>query len=1171
LAGSAVGVGRSGVCAWETFTVIQEIPQVPGIARIGIDFLRVGRAADMPHEASSPTLAQVHTLGVANATNACLGTATVGIADRTIQIANVETVAEAEQCDFINISYEISFPDDQPDEGLFQMGHEASSPTVGNTPSLTPVAATQGHTVSGPSTLVNHSVGVANAIMPHLAGNSGFGRVQNVANAVMDHAVVAPLINKIIVPQAVVWSMQATTNSTRRLYQTDGADAVMGHIALPSGVSPDKINTTLASSGFTATPAAITFLARTFPHESTTAMIVSPPTMSQNIVAPSEAVGTFFGTRIGATGVTVLTIGDSGTHPNNNAAAIRFRAEKTAAVSAISILTLGGTGFTLGEAVWEARILRDDGTSNHLPVDSQRTGVTTQGDTVTYTGTSAHVGAVSDRIQVSGIETSAVQTFTWTSGKPSLTANNIYHLEIRNVHAIPNNNFAAMQTLAMTVGQSAQPGIPQTDLGMSRRGATGVWSARPNGVPTMAIFYDGAKHQGQSYRDCPLTPLPSITGPLNKVRQRFVSPGMTINTIGYRVGRWSGQQELQVRIIQESNGSTLLSAAADWDNWSLITNQADSRSEHRWHRNSFASALTIPANVTAALEFRTTANAEYRAFVLDPEDTFPASAAFRSGQAQFTNDGTNWQTIGNTGTDVQFYFRTGSAAPGPTCVADSLVSGFVIGSSRTVLASELLANDTNPSGTSATTNFPNGVNPLVLHAVNSASNCTAVLTTASQTVRVTAQASAGAFTYVAKDIYGQKSSARVSFVAFPDSQPPASTTTLNYFGNPYRFTGMGNTQLNPESVGWRFTANKTGLVSSVRVYIRINRPNPPTSDDDYSLGTGGTCRVSLWSANGSNLPGTRLSGYDSYNPGTYDNPGTDEGFSGGNGGYGQSFHAQFASPVQVSAGTRYYIVIENTHSSPGSNYFSTNALHQTNITSESQARTPGISNADQGEVLGPAASVGSNAPGWSFSRYHKHPVYCVFYQDGWSQGVGYVDPTLESLGCSPGLISATNQVRQVFVAPASKTATHVNIAIQRRSGSGTVVAELMNGAGTTVLATATWNSTQTAAFGTTYPPLWPSSGEIALNTSVALTQGTTYILRFRGTSTIVCASLAGRDASYTGSDGGSANNDWNYSTNTAVNGRAEISSNSGSTWTGWTIFNNTNDSRGDLCAYLRVS
>lgn len=503
--------------------------------------------------------------------------------------------------------------------------------------------------------------------------------------------------------------------------------------------------------------------------------IVFAPTMSQDVVDEPTIVGS----KIAATGTGGFAIGSTGTHPNATSVAFRFRAERTADVSAAIVVTKGGTGFAAGRGCLEARFLMDTAAS-HLPIDSERLSVTVSGSAVRYNGTITHVGAVSDRFETSGITTSAAVKFTWSSGKPTLTKNGIYHFEIRNVAANPNGNYDGVTTLSWSREQTVinteqQIGVADPDLGVSFRNSTGIWSARTSDTPILGIIYDGVNHQGQGYRQpqALTQAMGAIAGPLQKVRQKFLpSANWRINAIGLRVGRWSGSLPLTYRLKNEHTNTTILSAAADYAHWNTITNQAASYPEHRWYARTFVSSFSLTAGVTAALELEVTAGAEYRAYTLNPSNAIGVSSQFWQGQAESTNDGgTTWTRLGG-GTidnDLQMFLRLGSAAPAPICVADTLSSAVYAApiSARRVIEDEtLFANDVNPSGTSASSNFPSGINPLVLTAVGSATDCDVALS--GNTVNVSAMASSASFTYIAKDIFNQRSSARVSLVTRSD-------------------------------------------------------------------------------------------------------------------------------------------------------------------------------------------------------------------------------------------------------------------------------------------------------------------------------------------------------------------------------------------------------------------
>lgn len=785
-------VGFGGVLDLEADGLDRE--HVPGLVRRGRRRLRVARAADMGHTQAAPSLTQRHTLPVANATVAPSASGT-GISKGAAGLIGTVPATMGLQADGIGIdrtSEDIHLPGLNQD---VEFGADVAAPRLTPTPSLGLANATTGHQAVSPTFLVGAVLHPVNADQGHTDTGTGFGdRSQRVVNAIAIMSVAAPKMTKHVLTGVPSQGHTSTVIKLTRLYALTQVNATQGHTATASGVTPAAISMANATTGHSALVASIVYLARTFPLSGIQDMIVIPPTMSQNIVNAQGAVPTFFGSQIGADSAGALQIGNVGVHPNATSLAIRFRAVKTATVNLINVLTHGGAGFTLGDGVLEGRILRDSATSAHLPLDSQRTGTTPDASTtVTYTGTSAHVGAVSDRLTVSALAASASRSFVWSSGNPVLTRNNIYHFEIRNVHNDPDNNFPSLTTLFMSSagGQNPlQPGIESSDLGMSFRGITGIWSARANDVPIFGVQYVAADfdNQGQGYRDVKVSSNP-ITGPSIRVRQTYKpDTDLRVHTIGYRIARWTGSQPLQVRLRRENDNSIIVSAAADHAYFPIVTNQADPRPENRWYHNTFVSSFSLAANVTAALEFQTTANAEYRTNVLHPAIFFGVTAAFYQGRAEFTNDaGANWAPILSSGatnhnTDLPFYFRLGSAAPGPICADDSFVGGFTIGGLRTVSAAELVNNDYNPSGISATSTLLTGTNPLVLHSVGSASNCTATLV--SNTVRVTALASAGSFLYVARDIYSQKSTARASFLPPVDTGPAPTGIREIWFYTP---------------------------------------------------------------------------------------------------------------------------------------------------------------------------------------------------------------------------------------------------------------------------------------------------------------------------------------------------------------------------------------------------
>jgi hypothetical protein len=370
--------------------------------------------------------------------------------------------------------------------------------------------------------------------------------------------------------------------------------------------------------------------------------------------------------------------------------------------------------------------------------------------------------------------------------------------------------------------------------------------------------------------------------------------------------------------------------------------------------------------------------------------------------------------------------------------------------------------------------------------------------------------------------------------------PTPTSEARTWIGTGRRATSLGNTIIRTVKVGWKFKAEESGYITGVRPYIRINRPK----DTAYSGGTGGTCRLAIYSmVNG--LPASRISPYVSYRPGTYENPGTQSGFP-----HAQTPFLSFDPPVSVTAGARYYVVIDNTDPNPSTNFFSTNCLHQSNVTSESMQRNPCIANLDEGEIL-----FSSNT--WSTSRPHKSPIMNVFYQSGLVQGNGFTEVILPGLaGSLDGKITSSQHIRQVFVSPVTQNATAVNVACRLVSGSGEIIAELKDGSGS-LLASAKWAHTEVPTSFTGWLP------QRNLSSGVSLVSGQTYRLSFRvfGSGVMLTHCLR---------NGAVADNDYGFDIKTTIRGRAEYSTDNGYTWRGYKVYGVDNSSRACCMYYLMV-
>jgi hypothetical protein len=615
-----------------------------GVCMRGRDRLRAARVAEMVCQATPSSFTQRHTMAVTNAQ--CLAQArSSGVAGLLISPVNAQGICEADQAAFQSDLFTQEIAE-------ATLGCRADPVVVINTPDLTVVPGTVGTTAGLPQLLVGAFLSMANATqgytVPLIPGFAN--RSQRAANAVMDYAGSAVRLTKRVLTGNPQQGHTGDTVSLQRLYSMAAANAVMGHIAAPpSGVAGFAITPVAAITGRTATPVVLT-------QRSSVKSVFG--TLGHTVVAPTMTALTsaaYYGTGISTTDFSDLQIGNAGSHPNAVTHAIRFKAKRTSTITSARVGADTGSGLSLGSGVYEARILNDDGSSSHLPVDSQRTGVSAGVTTVSHTGSIAHLGAASNPATLDAANRRI--DFTWASGAPPVVRNNTYHLEIRNIANDPNNNFGSMRTLFMTPSQvPLQPTFADADIGITTRTASGSWSAAVAHTPIWSVGYADGRAQGQGYNQ-PVSSMPSITGPLLKVRQLF-TPGenLSIAGVSFRGVRWVGAQQLHAVIRRESNNSviSLVSSCT----LPLVTNQSNSRPEHRWTTLLLGSAATVSAGVTAALEFTCTAGGEYRMYALDPQTAFPVSSTFFQGRAQFTSDGgTNWQSWPDDSfSDLQFYF-----------------------------------------------------------------------------------------------------------------------------------------------------------------------------------------------------------------------------------------------------------------------------------------------------------------------------------------------------------------------------------------------------------------------------------------------------------------------------------------------------------------------------------
>ncbi len=350
--------------------------------------------------------------------------------------------------------------------------------------------------------------------------------------------------------------------------------------------------------------------------------------------------------------------------------------------------------------------------------------------------------------------------------------------------------------------------------------------------------------------------------------------------------------------------------------------------------------------------------------------------------------------------------------------------------------------------------------------------------------------------------------------------PPAS---FGFYGTPWHADSLGNIPLDGEGYGYgspvdyRFRASYTGTVTGVRVYLMHSQAG-------YAAGTGGSVAVELHADDGSSghRPASAV-----LTTGLLSNP-TASYFP----------LITFKAPAQVTGGALYHLVWSNKDPSPNQNWVSLNCLYQEK--GSSYPLQPFTSDLDLAVL---------DASGKLNPDYPTTPIYSLSYSDGRSQGVGYMEVWANPEG--QATIGGGAKVREeLTVSGPDRTIDQVTINLKRTSGSGALTVRLEQASGALVEEGTIASSAVATDYGwVTYPLSAPrvlKSGQ-GYHLVLSAPAGTTYRV------------YPLRD----GSDG------YEFAEGSVfADGRAQISS--GSSWTGWTYWGETNRSEADLQLYFRV-
>ena len=246
---------------------------------------------------------------------------------------------------------------------------------------------------------------------------------------------------------------------------------------------------------------------------------------------------------------------------------------------------------------------------------------------------------------------------------------------------------------------------------------------------------------------------------------------------------------------------------------------------------------------------------------------------------------------------------------------------------------------------------------------------------------------------------------------------PAATAPLTFVYGSGGSDGLFNTQVggaNAHRTAARFKATSSSLVS-VNWYKQMG--------SGYGAGDGGNILVSI-QTNSGGLPTGTILGSHQYSP---IGSASDAGIT-----------TTFDSPVALSVGTLYHLVLENLTGSPASNYMSFNCSHSWELNDPLQFR----SGDDAAFHYKPGAGA------WILRPTHT-PTVSFAYADGSHSGFGY----MEFYPTNQASISGANWIRQTMtVTGGSKVVDGVFIRLKRSTAGGTndVTVRLETGAGSLI-------------------------------------------------------------------------------------------------------------------------
>lgn len=387
--------------------------------------------------------------------------------------------------------------------------------------------------------------------------------------------------------------------------------------------------------------------------------------------------------------------------------------------------------------------------------------------------------------------------------------------------------------------------------------------------------------------------------------------------------------------------------------------------------------------------------------------------------------------------------------------------------------------------------------------------------------------STGTFSFTAgiTDAEGFSASANLSVVVTTSADAWKSPT----YGAAVGSDGLSNTTVGPyqNKVSYRFRATHTGAVQQAMIYIIPDKSG-------YAGGSGGTIQVSINTDDGSdahNPSGTTLATY--YINGAASLPSPQRYF----------YVMKFVNPPTLNAGQLYHMVFQNIDGEPQTNFISVDALYESSYQSSASA-----------ELSDPSAAVllaDSGGP-WT-PRTGFTPIYQLDFEDGASQGMGYVEAWVGN----QQNISGSSPLRETFTVTGSQiSVTSAAIRLSRINGENPLTIRFENADGSLI---------EEGYVPAANIPLSSASSPInawaiyTFSSAHTLVPGQTYHLVFECSATSTYQAFPLQKGNYYGFQ----------STTFFPDGKAQVKING--SWTGWSQWGTANRPDDDLQFYMSVA